>query len=260
VEFNMCRLFGAVSSSATDYAFSLSEAPRSLAALSPEHPHGWGLAVHERGSGWFLHRNPVCAREDEAFRAAARAARGELLVAHVRKRTVGVSSVANTHPFRRGRWVFAHNGTVHDLAYLRRRTSEARQREIEGETDSERFFAFLLTAIDEAGGAWGVAAAGVGAVDEALAAALRAATARPNFGAANFLCSDGEVLYAFRFGRTLHVLERPEPVRHGDAIRPPGVLVASEQATDEPWREVAERALLRVDPGNPPRLRVLIDG
>jgi glutamine amidotransferase len=268
----MCRLLGVVSSETTDYRFSLREAPQSLAALSPEHPHGWGLAVHDEEDGWDLHRHPACARDDARFETLAARARGKVLLAHIRKATVGGSSLSNTHPFRRGRWVFAHNGTIGDVAYLERGTSDRRRREVEGDTDSERFFAFLLTALDEVGGGDGTEHAADGAVDGVLGRVLGPALARTSFGAANFLLSDGAVLFAHRFGRTLHLLERGA----GDQVRveresaeteavlgtPWGVrrlavLVASERMTDEPWRELGERALIRIDGGARPRWTAL---
>ena len=41
----MCRMLGIVASEPTDFKVCLRDAPRSLATLSREHPHGWGLAV-----------------------------------------------------------------------------------------------------------------------------------------------------------------------------------------------------------------------
>ena len=76
-----------------------------------------------------------------------------LLVSHVRRKTVGETSLVNTHPFERGRWVFAHNGTVEDVAWLRAQTSRERLAEVRGETDSELLFAWLLTRLDDAGAA-----------------------------------------------------------------------------------------------------------
>jgi glutamine amidotransferase len=169
-----------------------------------------------------------------------------MLVAHVRKRTVGPTSLENTHPFQRGCWVFAHNGTIHDLDFLERRSSGARRREIEGDTDSERFLAYLLTAVDAAGGAQGVHRAPPGAVDAALGAAVTELVARPDFGAANFLLGDGDVLYACRNGRTLHLVEQRGLV-----------MLASEQPGDEPWSEIGEGSLLRIDAGKQPRVRWL---
>jgi predicted glutamine amidotransferase len=246
----MCRLLGVVSTEIIDYSSPLLRSQRSLAELSTEHPHGWGVAVHDGGGDWDIQRGTACAKLDGRFHEVAARARGRTLIAHVRRRTVGALNLENTHPFQRGRWVFAHNGTIPETEPLTHRTSGQRRREIEGQTDSERLFALLLTAIDRAGGTDGAMRAAPGAVDETLAAAVADLTARPSFGAANFLCGDGEVLYAFRYGRTLHVLERDASPDRGAAV-----LVASERLTDEAWNEVTEGALLRVDGGARPRWR-----
>lgn len=221
---------------------SLAEAPKSLAALSHEHPDGWGIAVHD-GRGWDVFRNATCARDDERFRTLASAARGRVLIAHIRKATVGKNGLANTHPFQREGWAFAHNGTISDLDFLARRTSGQRRRQVEGDTDSERFFAYLLTALDEAGATSGSRKAPPGAAYRALRSAVDAAAVRPKFGAANFLLSDGEVMFVHRLGRTLHVAS--------DAN---GVRVASEALADGVWHEVPERSLLAIEAGTVPRV------
>ncbi|WP_275976810.1 class II glutamine amidotransferase [Polyangium aurulentum] len=238
----MCRLLGAVTKRVEGHPTSLAEAPKSLAALSHEHPDGWGIAVHD-GRDWGLYRNATCARDDEQFRSIASSARGRVLIAHIRKATVGNIDLSNTHPFRRDSWVFAHNGTITDLDYMERRTSSARRCEIEGSTDSERFFAYLLTALDEAGATAGSRKASPGAAYRALRTAVHAATSQPRFGAANFLLSDGEVMFVHRLGRTLHT--------SSDAN---GVRVASEVPADGVWHEVPERTLLAIEAGTVPRI------
>jgi predicted glutamine amidotransferase len=248
----MCRLLGVVSAEAIAHGVPLLTAPRSLAELSPDHPDGWGIAAHDDRSGWEIDRGTLCARNDPRYRAAAGRAHGSLLVAHVRLGTVGAETLENTHPFRQGRWLFAHNGTILSTDVFARGTSARRQREIQGQTDSERLFALLLTAIDAAGGAEGVARAPAGAVDRALAIAASALAARPGDDAATFVCSDGEVLYAFRHGRTMHLLER-DAATSGTAA----ALVASEHLTDEPWRELTEGVLMRADRGARPRWRAV---
>jgi glutamine amidotransferase len=245
----MCRLLGVVSSETTEFRFSLHEAPRSLSKLSAEHPHGWGLAGHCEKDGWQLEKHPEEARAHARFQEVAHSIRGEMLLAHVRKRTVGPVGVANTHPFRRGDWVFAHNGTITDHGWLEEGVSPARRAEIEGQTDSEKYFAKILSRLD---------------VDLNPDAALLSLTSEigPHLGAANFLLSNGRTLWAYRMGRTLHVLERKksDPVRvervspKTNAVletpwspRRHAYLVASEAMTDEPWREVPEHSLLRID-------------
>jgi predicted glutamine amidotransferase len=271
----MCRLLGIVSSEPTEFRIILHEAPRSLAALSREHRDGWGLAVFESrrtadgmaDHGWRLHKAAACAAEDLNFRRLA-AATGELMIWHIRRRTVGAVSLGNTHPFRSGRWVFAHNGTIHERDFLRSNSSAERLAEVQGHTDSEQLFAYLLTELDAAGIGDAPASPDTDAV---LRRATRVACANPSFGAANFLLSDGITMYAHRFGRTLFVLDRgPEdPVRasrssrDGTVVLTPwpqhrrAVLIASEPMTDEPWSEVGEGELLRVDRVPAPRWRRL---
>jgi predicted glutamine amidotransferase len=256
----MCRLLGIVASEPTEFRIVLKEAPRSLATLSLEHRDGWGLAIYEDlgAPGWRLHKGVMCASEDENFHRLAVGSRGEVMVAHVRQRTVGSSSLPNTHPFQSGQWVFAHNGTIKDQPFLRARTSPARLSELRGETDSELLFAFLLTRMDAAA----VSDAPVGpATDVAIRDAVREMRGNAALGSYNFILSDGSSSYAHRFGRTLFLLERgPEDAvrprresREGVVVETPwsqrrrAVFVASERLTDEPWEEVAEGILLRVD-------------
>jgi len=125
--------------------------------------------------------------------------------------------------------VFAHNGTVHDLAALVARSAPEHLAQVEGDTDSERLFAFVLTHIDEAG-----------EVERGVVAAVRALHALGEIGSASFLLSCGSRLYAHRLGRSLFTLGR------GAAV-----LVASERLTDEPWHEVPERGLVVLDAATP---------
>ena len=265
----MCRLLGIVADEPTDFRIVLREATRSMAALSREHRDGWGLAVFDGdASTWRLDKGVACAGEDERFHRLALGSRGEMLVSHVRQKTVGETSLVNTHPFERGRWVFAHNGTVKDVAWMRAQCSPERLAEVRGETDSEQLFAWLLTRLDEAGVAHSPASA---ETDRALRAAVRAARERPSFGAYNFLLSDGVTLYAHRFGRTMHLLERGphDAVRtrrashDGTVVETPwsrrrsAVFVASEKMTDEPWQHIEDGTLLRLERAPMPHWRLV---
>ncbi len=260
----MCRLLGIVASEPTEFRLVLRESSRSIANLSQEHSDGWGLAIHDHDERkWTLHKGIECAQRDAKFHELAVGSRGELLVAHIRKKTVGATSLENTHPFQRGPWVFAHNGTIRDMDYLRARTSEARAREIRGQTDSELFFAFLLSRLDEVA---------EDMRDRTISEVVRELGARPEFGAFNFLLSNGPVLYAHRFGRTLFLLERRphDEVRmrreseDGTIVQTPwsqrrhALFVASERMTDEPWQEIEEGSLLRLDAHPLPRWRLLV--
>lgn len=240
----MCRLLGLVAKDAVPIVDCLATAPRSLSTLSREHPDGWGVALSSVGDeGWRVFRSTERAHACAEFQRVATQGGAPIVIAHVRQKTVGHTSIENTHPFVRGRWVFAHNGTIRDLSALERRASASRLAEVRGDTDSERLFAFFLTRLDEA--------AATGGHDVELATGVLAEATRElrgiaELGAYNYLLSDGAALFAHRFGRTLHLLRREH-----------ATLVASEALTDEAWHAVEEGTFLRIDArGVAPRLLV----
>jgi len=270
----MCRLLGIVASELTEFGIVLTEAPRCLATLSRDHPDGWGIAIHHASGDrtrvdepWRLHRGTAPAGEDSRFHDLAARSSGHLMVAHVRQKTVGPTRLENTHPFVRDGWVFAHNGTIREQDAIRARCSGRRLREITGDTDSELFFAYLLTRLDERRLLRPDDEHARTAVTE-LVAELTAELRAARIGAFNFLLSDGQTTYAHRFGRSLFVLERgpSDPVRQrrdvgaGAAVmtrwtaRRRAVFIASERITDEPWREIPDGTLLRIERSPSPRI------
>jgi predicted glutamine amidotransferase len=217
----MCRMLGMAAARPTGVRDLLFDAPRSLRSLSEEHCDGWGIALYRET--WTVHRSTLCAARCEVY--ATIDLNATLAIAHVRKKTVGELAIANTHPFRRGRFVFAHNGTV-ETARLVARTSAAQLSAIEGTTDSEKMFAFVLTQIDE-----------LGDTELGITAAVKLLHGFSNLGSATFLLGDGERLFAHRLGRTLFT-----------ASREGATIIASEPLGDrDPWSEVAERELLVLD-------------
>jgi predicted glutamine amidotransferase len=201
----------------------LHDAPRSLRALSVEHADGWGAAFRA-GDHWQIERSTSCAARCRGYERLA-SIEARVIVAHVRKATVGALALANTHPFRRGDVVFAHNGTVHAIDALVARTAPEHLASVAGDTDSERLFAFVLTQIDDAG-----------SVERGVARAAQAMYLLGDIGSASFLLSCGTRLYAHRLGRALFTAVR------GDAS-----IVASEPIDDGAWHEVPERSFVVVD-------------
>lgn len=230
----MCRLLGILAECSMPFVTCLRSAPRSLASVSHQHPDGWGAAVLGASGAWSIQKRARCAGEDDLFTNVAATVQGVALVAHVRARTVGAVSTANTHPFQSGRWVFAHNGTVEDVEFLRSRTSPMRQRGCEGETDSELLFAFLLTRLDQRGC---TEEQGSETTDVTIATA---ACELARAGSLSFVLTDGMTLYAHRLGRPLYFLDRS-----ASPSVPAAHLFASEPITGEAWTPLSDRTLLR---------------
>jgi glutamine amidotransferase len=72
-----------------------------------------------------------------------------MFVAHIRAATDTPSQETNCHPFRHGRWLFAHNGLVRNYPAVRRDLMVAIDADlfpsIEGSTDSEVLFFLALS-------------------------------------------------------------------------------------------------------------------
>jgi glutamine amidotransferase len=206
----------------------LLDATGSLIRAASENDSGWGIAVYPRGEG----EAPRCTRFPEhaaasgGFEAAADT-RGRILMAHVRKATVGGLSEANTHPFCLGEYAFCHNGTLARPEKLLEHTDGNGPK---GDTDSERLFHRLLREVDPA----------PDRVVDGLRAAVTAAARCAPLSALNFLFSDGSYLYAYRLGLfELHWLRRDGQV-----------IVASERITDEKWHDIRQDVLLVMKPGD----------
>ncbi len=109
------------------------------------------------GIGWygrpdeipFRYRSVHPAWNDLNLREAARAIRSSLFLAHIRASTETPVQETNCHPFRHGRWLFAHNGLIRDYHKLRRDLTMAIDpalfATLEGSTDSELMFRVALT-------------------------------------------------------------------------------------------------------------------
>ena len=213
--------------------------------LSKEHPDGWGIAWGQQGQGWNLHRSLLRADDDLEFHHLASQALGDIIVAHVRQKTRGDVAIQNTHPFESAPWIFTHNGTVNNVGFLDAHTSSERRAGIQGDTDSERLFAFLMTRIDALiAEQWGAREG----IDQTLREATRELDQLPQFGTASFLLSDGNVLYAHRLGAPLYLLQRQRSDESGyaECASNPSVAVTTEPITDEDWILLDDGDLIRI--------------
>lgn len=275
----MCRLFGFKSAVLSRAHRSLIAAENALSVQARAHRDGWGI-------GWFhgpeayLLKSEAGADACDSFRRAADRLASQTLVVHVRKATVGNVSPLNVHPFRHGRWVFAHNGTLLGFDRLAPAlladTPPSLRDLILGQTDSEHLFAWLLGKLERAGidplGAHPADTDRVGDVlHDALAELFGMSHAlgvdRP---IVNFILTNGGTFVANRAGRELHLASQKRacrdaatcpaekiclaPARADDRVN--HLLVASERIGDEDlWEEVPDNTLVTLSPDFRLRLR-----
>jgi glutamine amidotransferase len=261
----VCELFGMSARYAATATLSMDELARH-GGQTDRHRDGWGVAFF---SGPDVHcvREPCPAAESPALRfMMTHEYRSRLVIAHIRLATAGERALRNTQPFLRelgGRMhVFAHNG---DLPGIRERWRPDGGFCPVGETDSEHAFCVLLGRMRALWGPCG----GLPPLGERLEVVAGFARELRALGPANFLYSDGDVLFchgdrrqhpgetAFR-APGLHLLERRcrsgggrlEMAALSVSSRPGHqrvALVASVPLSEEPWTpmEAGELLVLR---------------
>jgi glutamine amidotransferase len=237
--------------------FWLLEAPDSLAEQSRREPDGTGLGSFDHDGSPVVSKQPLAAFQDEEFAREAREVSSPTFVAHVRYASTGAISPENTHPFEQRGRLFAHNGVIEDLGRLDDELGDARSL-VDGETDSERFFALITREIDRDGDVSAAIARAAGWIAESL----------PVF-ALNLVLISATELWALRYPdvHDLFVLERaaggPTGARHldhasargsvrvrsADLATRPAVVVATEQMDEDAgWHALRSGELLHVGP------------
>jgi glutamine amidotransferase len=167
----------------------------------------------------------------------------------------------NCHPFRRGRWLFVHNGYIADFQLLRRDLMLAVDpglfAEIHGSTDTEVVFYLALTL--------GLEKDPIDALERTVGAIESAAEARGVEGAvqATFGISDGASLWAVRYStdghaRSLFASADAEALRRlypdnprFERLGADDRLIVSEPFSDLPgvWHEIPEATAVTVHHG-----------
>jgi predicted glutamine amidotransferase len=215
----MCELFCVSSRLPTRATFSLHTFDQ-RGGYAGRSIDGWGVAYHE-GREVRLCKEPEPAA-DSAWLAFIEGRRvpGRLVLSHIRHATQGNVSLANTQPFARelgGRMhVFAHNGRLDGIET--RCAGQWQRFQPLGQTDSEIAFCILLERLSAL---WHHSA--VPPIEERLQVIARFAGEMREQGPANFLYTDGDVLFA-------HGHRRLQADGH---IRPPGLWYLRRECADD---------------------------
>ena len=232
--------------------------------LAGGHPNADGF-----GLGWYgdreepgLYRSFSPAWGDRNLRELAAQIQSRLFIAHVRAATGTPIEQTNCHPFRHGRWLFAHNGFIDGYADVRRELLLAVDPRfftgIEGTTDSELMFHLALT--------FGLETDPLGAL-EYMAGFVEQVGHRHDIAEPlqmTVAASDGERLYAARYAsgpvvNSLFVSEDARAVRalYPDEERFQGLSDEARAVVSEPlgelpgvWHEVPAGTALVVQTGD----------
>lgn len=255
----MCELFAMSARFPTNVHLSLDELARHGGGTGP-HRDGWGVAFGQQGDALVI-REPSAAHDSACLAFLQhQAIASPLVIAHVRFATQGPKLLRNSQPFTRELGgvvhLFAHNGMVPGIEHDPR--FQARRFRPIGDTDSEYAFCALL---ERMAVLW---SDGRPELDVRIAAVAAFAAELHTLGPANFLYSDGEVLFGHGHRRRnaagemappgLHVLCRTcrpgaEPLDVAGLSIPPEheqqvALLASVPLSDEPWEALHEGELI----------------
>jgi predicted glutamine amidotransferase len=186
----------------------LTNSPSSLQNLSYTDNNGWGIAYYTNNTPTAL-RSSTPAYSDPNFAQTAQQlamSNATIAAAHIRKASSGATDIPNPHPFIRLKngkwWIFGHNGNLQKTTlknligpqYLAANPPTVGNDWNDPDViDSDLYMLYLLKCIEEK--SWNVT--------EGIAEAT-ANIHQTDFGAMNFFLSDGETLWGFRLGNTLH--------------------------------------------------------
>jgi len=212
----MCRLLAAVSARPRDLLHEFFDGRYSFMAQSIADPKrkqgdGWGLG-HWTGGGWkVIKSSGAVYDEKDAFRKAAKIARGSIVLAHIRNASNPCNvprskliNVKNSQPFGSGRYLFIHNGVVTIPREVAAKLGPFRKR-IRGINDSEVLFWLFMRNLKREGSivpAFSRSVEDLWTVWDSLGDAVRAKAtkqygrAAPYYGL-NCFISDGKEFHAF---------------------------------------------------------------
>lgn len=216
-----------------------------------KNPDGWGLAYYTDKSITLFKEaaNAAKSRLAESLTTYPKL-KSKLLIAHLRKASVGGRSYQNAHPFKRklqGKtYVFAHNGTLRNFSHKLR----LEQIKPKGTTDSEFAFCYLLEQIKKKG---------IVEWDNRKFSWLHGQLLTINgTGTLNCLFSDGKHLFAYRDQggySNLYYQIQPKPHQKNHSLNTvnlginpkkitKGVLIFTRPPAKQKWKKINQGQLL----------------
>ena len=147
----MCRLLGFVSDQKRNFPELFGNDFQEFVELSKVHCDGWGISnIGSDEKVAQMTREPIMAATSDKFKdkIANLSTDGALL--HIRWATPGLPiKEENSHPFIYEDITFTHNGAIRPATALNDEIDPKYLALCQGDTDSERYFYFILTEIDK---------------------------------------------------------------------------------------------------------------
>ncbi len=144
----MCRLMCYASKDNESFSELIGPKISQFVDLSSVHKDGWGIAKLKNNEIQ-LQKNPSPAIDDSLFNNLLVEKDSQTALLHFRWATTGMEiSESNTHPFVYQENAFIHNGSIENYLDLKNYIKPEYLENLEGGTDSEIYFYYLLSKID----------------------------------------------------------------------------------------------------------------
>lgn len=167
--------------------------------LTGHHKDGWGIAFYSKNDVQIIRETIPAIDSDYIHCLKDHNFSSNLVISHIRLATQGKIELKNTQPFSRelaGKMhVFAHNGNLKNIE-TSKKINLGRYRPL-GETDSEFAFCFLMSLMEDL---W--TSEKLPDLEARLEVISYFAAIIRNFGPANFIYSDSEILFVHGHRRT----------------------------------------------------------
>ena len=149
----MCRLLAVVSDENATIAQALGQTQlNEFTKLSHFHSDGWGAAWAGQDHRVATYRNDVEADSDPRYREFVEAEHSHAFAVHLRLASPNLAvSPRNSHPFVINGIAMMHNGGIGPIEQLEGMLDKESLAHVEGDTDSERYFAFVMQCVRERG-------------------------------------------------------------------------------------------------------------
>ncbi len=152
----MCRLLGYSAPTPTTFNDVVGSNFKEFIKLADDHCDGWGIATTTSNKA-SLFKEPVAATKSATFAEQLEKYRSKAALLHLRWATEGMAvNENNTHPFTYEDITFIHNGSITPPTALDSLIDKKYLQLAKGNTDSERYFLYLLTQIEKHGFVEGV--------------------------------------------------------------------------------------------------------
>jgi glutamine amidotransferase len=224
----------------------------------PTNGDGFGLGWYGVGEGPGVYHSVSPAWSDANLRELATHTESHLFIAHVRAAIGSPVQQTNCHPFRRGNWLFVHNGYLGGFHDVRRELMLGMDprlfAEVHGSTDTEVVFGLALTL--------GLEDDPIAALERTVGLIEAVATRHgvPDAVQGTFGVTDGSTLWAVRYAttgtpRTLFASCEVDAIRRlypdnerAQMLSPEDRIIVSEPFNDLPgvWQAIPEQTAVTV--------------